>query len=612
MRIDPGVSYDGFAQVTQGVNGGLPSHMLPRTQFSKAVNVTFRGMQPKTRPGWRRQDLFFLAEDNVYDGTLQTNFEDYIFQGASAFEARNELVVAVGGRLFRIRLDYWDVADITTPDTNNAGNYRDWFCEAEGFMIVQDGVSAPWIYDGATTRRSDTFGTSGLKEVPVGTAMSYSQGRLLVTLAGNQRSYVIGDIVGGPSGTLAYDFKDAVLKFTENDLINGGGSFTVPVNAGEIRAIQPVAQVDTSTGQGPTQIFTTSAVFSVNTPSERAAWATVNDPIQTYSVINNGALSDRACSLVNGDIWMRSLDGVRSFVVARRDFGTWVNAPVSEEVREALKTDAQDLLLYASIATFDNRLLASVRPYVNFEHGVVHEGMVVIDFSPVSYLGAQPRPVWEGVWTGPRLLQLVSGIFQGVERCFAFALDFNNNIILYELTKAQVNDFDGTDVQEIQCSLESGSYGFPTKADPEGGFDLKRLLKGWLWVTDLNGSVEIGTFYRANEDPCWHSWSSWAICGTTSTCSSSDCMTPQTLHPQYRRPYLLKEPTGACDSVVGVPDNVGEEFQLRVEWRGHCAFTKFLASAFNEEQDVTAICPQSESCQTVACCPPYDYTYVLN
>lgn len=607
MRNDPNITYDGFKEITGGVNGTVPPYILPVTQFSKAKNVTFRGGVPHTRPGFIRRELNFVNSIGAVDATIQTNFEDYTFQGAAAFESANQLVVAVGGRLFSIELDFFGIGDITTADTNYVSNYRCWFAEAEGFMIIQDGISAPWIYDGALTRRSDTFGINGKREIPVGTAMCYSQGRLIVTLAGDERSFVIGDIVGGPSGTATYHFKDSVLKFTENTLINGGGSFSVPVSAGPIRAVRPVAQVDTSTGQGPTQIFTTSAVFSLNTPSDRTTWASVTYPIQTYSLINNGALSDRSTVLVNGDIWMRALDGVRSFVVARRDFGTWVNAPVSQEVADLLKTDAPDLLMYSSAAVFDNRLMMTVRPYVNFDHGVPFEGLIVVDFSPVSYLAANPRPVWEGAWTGFRFLQVVSGVFNGVERCFIFCLDSANNIELWEMTKDTFNDRDGITEREIDCSIETGSYRFG-----DDGFDLKKLAKAWLWITDIQGSQDFEVQYKAGTDPCWHTWSSWSFCATMETCGTTRCLTPQNLHPQSRRPFLLPEPTGACDSVVGVPNHVGEEFQVRFQWSGTCSLASFLIAASQEQQDVTALCPQSSSCETVACCPPNDWDYLVN
>ena len=607
MRVDPNIVYDGFRLVNQGINSSVPAHILESTQYAWAKNITFRDYTPKTRPGWIKRELQFLAADGTTDTSLETNFTDYIFQGATVFEKQNEIVASVGGRLFRIDLNSYEVLDITTTsDVNNPQLYRAWFCEADRFLVVQDGQAAPWIYDGGLNRRSDTLGVGGTREVPVGTAMAYSQGRMVVALP-EGTSFVIGDIVGGPSGTYGYDFKDALLKFTENDIIGQGGSFTIPTNAGNITAIAPIAVTDTSTGQGPTQLFTTNAAFSINTPSERDTWATVNYPIQTYSLINNGALSDRSTVLVNGDIWMRALDGVRSLMVARRDFGTWVNTPVSREVEAVIGADTPDLLAYGSAALFDNRLLMTARPYPIFEHGVAHEGLVVVDFAPISYLGAQPNPVWEGVWTGLRILQVLSGTVNGEERCFIFALDTGNNITFWEITKGQVNDDNGTNVPvEISWSMETGGYAFNDQ-----GYDLKRLQKGWLWFNQIQGEVTISTFYRANDDPCWHSWHNWSFCANTETCGTGNCLTPLNLKPQYRRPYLLPTPSTVCDTETGIPDALGEEFQVRFEGTGYVSLSRMLLGASVQQQDVNAICPATEGCKSASCCATNEYAYFL-
>lgn len=606
-RVDPGILYDGFRQVVLGVNSGIPPTLLPADQFSWAVNTTFRNYVPETRPGWIKRNLNFDNSSGIVDANLQNNFEDYIFHGAAAFERMNNLIVAVGGLLFRIDIDSWQVQDISTSSpTNNPQLYRSWFCEAEDFMIIQDGQSAPIIFDGGSSRRSDTLGISGTKEIPVGKAMCYSQGRLVVALP-DGRQFVVGDIVGGPSGTAAYNYRDAVLKFTENDVINEGGAFSLPMTAGELTAFRPVAQVDTSTGQGPTQVFTTTATFSLNTPVDRTIWKNLDFPIGTVSNPQGGSMSDRATVNVNGDLWTRAFDGIRSFVVARRDFGTWVNTPQSREETRALGLDEQALLGYSSAALFDNRLLTTIQPYRNFEHGVAHRGLAVLDFSPVSFLGQTARPVWEGMWTGLQILQILSCSFNNTERCFVFALNASNQIELWELTKDRIHDFNGTSDVKIKWSIDTNSFDFLDE-----GKDLKRLRKGYVWFSDIAGAVLITAYYRSNDDPCWHLWHDWSVCATVETCGTGNCLTPKNLHPQYRRPNILPEPNGACDTVLEVPDNVGEEFQVRFEFEGHCQLHKFLIAASNEQQDVNSLCPTDESCRQLACCPPDDIAYSIN
>lgn len=606
MRVDPGITYDGFRQVQTGVNSAVPPSLLPDGQFAWSVNGTFRNYVPQTRPGMIKHPLNFNNASGIVDTSLRTNFEDYIFQGAAGFERLGQLIVSIGGLLFRIDVDSWQVQDISTASpTNNPQLYRAWFCEAEDFMIVQDGQDAPIIFDGGSSRRSDTFGIAGVKEVPVGQAMVYSQGRLVVALP-DGRQFVVGDIVGGPTGTPAYNYRDAILKFTENDVVNEGGAFSLPMTAGFLTAFRPVAQVDTSTGQGPTQVFTTAATFSLNTPVNRATWKDLAFPIGTVSNPQGGSMSDRATVNVNGDLWTRAVDGVRSFVVARRDFGTWVNTPQSREEDRAIAGDEQALLGYSSAVLFDNRLLTTIQPYRNFQHGVVHRGLAVLDFAPVAFIGQNSRPVWEGMWTGLQILQILTCNIRNTERCFIFALNSDNEIELWELTKNRTHDYDGAQDVPIGWTSESNNFKFQ-----DIGKDLKRLRKGYVWLSDIAGTVNIAAFYRTNEDPCWHSWHEWETCATVETCGSGNCLTPLNLHPQYRRPYNLPEPVTAFDTTINVPDSVGEEFQVRFEITGHCQIRKLLIGASEEQQDVNSLCPADEACREAQCCPVSDLLYSI-
>lgn len=613
MRNDPKGFYDRFTTITRGVNSGVVPTLLPRNQFAWAVNTTFRGFFPRSRPGWTKRTLKFLNADGTTNTTLRDNFQDNIFQGAIAFERKGQIVMMIGGRLFRIRLDQWDVLDISTSDLNANNRYRAWFAEAEDFIIAQDGQSQPWIYDGGLNRRSDTFGLdTGIKEVPVGTAMVYSQGRLIVVLA-DQQQFVVGDIVGGDTGTPQYGYRDAILKFSENDIINEGGAFSVSANAGKITAVRPVAQVDTSTGQGPTQVFTSQAIFSLNAPTDRTIWKDVDFPLGTVSMLSSGALSDRATNNVNGDIWTRALDGIRSFVVARRDFGMWVNTPLSQEVNRALDRDDKELLSFSSNCLFSNRLLTTVRPYRNWGHGICHQGMAVIDFAPAAFLGERFPPVWEGLWTGLQVLQVFSGTFNGIERGFVFALNDNDEIELWEMTASDTADFDGAADVPIQWSIETGGYTFPEQGQ-ETSFGLLRMDQGWLYVDQINGSVNFTTQYRADQDACWRDWHSWEICSTNTLCGtpgSTECVVPQNYQQQYRAPFNLPTPAEIDDTVTGKPLNVGTEFQMRLSITGACRLSRFEMVAHWQEENATELCAASESCASVACCPPDDFAYSI-
>jgi len=605
---------DGFTVVSKGVPSGAAPIAIPRDQLAWATNIDARTSFIKPRPGWEKRILRFENAAGVIDPALQASFEDAIFQGAIVFERQSKLVTMIGGHLFRIDPAFWNVTDVTPSsggvyDANANDKYRAWFAEAEYWVIAQDGVSIPMIFDGASTVRSDTIGAGGKAQIPIGKAMVYSQGRLMVAYS-NGREFVIGDIVGGDSGTAPYNFRDAVLYFTENDVINGGGAFSTPINSGFITAFRPVAQVDTSTGQGPTQVFTTGGIFSMNLPYDRTTWSTVNFPIGTVSNVNNGALSDRATVNVNGDIWFRSIDGVRSFVVARRDFQTWVNAPLSHEESRGIDHDDKSLLSYASAACFDNKLLMTVRPYRSWGHGIVHQGLAVLDFEPVTAITERSMtPTWLGLGTGVEVLQVLTGMLNGVQRCFAFTLSPSSTIELWELSTGRTSDSNGVTNTPIQWTWETAAFPFVEGSLP--GREMLSLDGGRLYVDEIEGDVTFTLYYRTDQDPCWHDWHTWTICATQVDCDvGATCGPPGSLRRQYRKPFNLPTPSG-CDDAVNKRLNWGREFQVRGVVTGWCRIKMLELLVHQEQEAVTALCAPNESCEIVSCCPPNDYAYAI-
>lgn len=576
---------DGFVAITKGVNSGLAPNLLPRDQLSWAVNTTTRNMYPTHRPGYVKCDLRFVDETGAVDTALRDSFENGRFQGGAVFERRGMLVTSISGRLFSINVDMKSVQDVSiVGDLNPNDRPRAWFVEAEDFCIVQDGQSQPLIFDGASTRRSDTFGVSGKVEVPVGNVMAYALGRLWVVLP-DRRSFVAGDIVYSSTGTASYGGRDAILRFTENEVIAEGFAFGVPFNAGNITAMVPIAQSDTSTGQGPLQVFTQRGAFSVNAPFDRTQWQTANFPIVSVSMTNNGAASDGGSINVNGDIWFRSTDGVRSFINTIREFSTWTNTAMSKEANRQLLADDPYLLEYTTAANFDNRLLMTCAGYRMPGRGVLFDGLLVLDFDPLGMIANRAQmPVWDGVWCGLRVFQIVRGLFNGVERCFMFVLGDTDKIEVWELTKDRRFDWNGTKDFLIQWELETPAYGFQS-----GGMSLKQLHYADIHYDELGDDTRIDVFYRPDQDPNWREWGSVTSCAKIESCST-ECSTVPTLARQYRKRVRFPEISGNCDPISGMPDNFGYEFATRIQVTGDLRINKWRLWASDVPEETQGSC----------------------
>ena len=91
-------------------------------------------------------------------------------------------------------------------------------------------------------------------ELPAAGPMDYYMGRIWYAQG---RIYSAGDTVGNQaSGTLAYNFTDAILKVTENPLAIGGDGFAVQASSGNITALKHPANLNTQLGQGQLLAFT--------------------------------------------------------------------------------------------------------------------------------------------------------------------------------------------------------------------------------------------------------------------------------------------------------------------------------------------------------------------
>lgn len=541
---------DGFTSLEGGVNSGLSPSIIEPNQLSWAVNATVRDAFIKCRPGFQSLGLTFESAE------CRTLFEGGNFQGAS-YHDPGLLVVMVSGRMFVINIQDRAVQCLLN-DGQSKTSGKVWMVQAERWTIIQDGTSTPIIFDGGSVRRA----VLKQKEVPTGTCMAYTNGRLWVALP-DGKSFVAGDLVYSSSGTPGNNRLDAVLKFTENEYIAEGGSFSVA--EGTITAIKPLGVVDTSLGQGPLQVFTDKAIYSINVPADRTVWQSLTTPIQTISMLQYGATGQDSTVAVNGDLYYRSPDGIRSFVAARRDFATPGNTPISREVSRLLQLETTYHLLNGSGVFFDNRLLMTVSPRAQ-SGSTYWKGLLSLNFDLISSMRGKSAPAWEGVWTGLDIYQILTG----EERCFVFANGCSGTIELWELSRNE--PFDGTDTK-IQWSFETRSMAFAG----DGPFSRKRLVNADVWYDELRDRANLTVQYRRDQEPLWYDWTSWSEhavdCMDFSSCTYCPAL------PQYRSKYRLRKPPENCSAVNLEPTTEGFEFQLRVAVQGHLRIRRLLVMA---------------------------------
>lgn len=411
-------------------------------------------------------------------------------------------------------------------------------------------------------------------QFPAGRMMAYGLGRVWMALA-NGKDFMAGDIVGGPSGTRALNYRDAILNITENFFLAGGGTFTVPGSIGDIRAMIFTAELDASLGQGPLQVFTSTHVFSCNAPVDRTTWQALTNPILTESAIGNGGLGQDSTFNANSDVIFRSTDGIRSLLLMRQDFNLWVRTPISHEVERILNRDNQALLAFSQGAFFDNRILMSASP-ISTPQGVYHQALVALNTDLITTVREKAPPAYDGQWPGMNVMGLTTGQFAQVERCFQFV--FNTVLTTLELWELMpsaasevennpnlpiVGDQIGGNPTSIEWWLESAVL-FKEQNLAQRTF--KQLVNGEIFVDKLVGRVDFQAFWKPDQFPCWQPWFSWSECAVQNTGQPTD-----NTKPQFRPRMGIGTPSSTpCDPSTNRPLVQGYNFQVKLVIIGQC------------------------------------------
>ncbi len=420
----------------------------------------------------------------------------------------------------------------------------------------------------AGTAVASQAGLISVPEIGVGGAMDYVQGRLWYEVG---RIYLAGDIVGGPSGTAFYNKKDSILKTTENPLVLSGDGFTVPDNAGNIRALFHLGNINTTLGQSNLYIGTAKAIYQLDVPVTRTDWIAAgnsNQPQQTITQLSNGTVNDRSVTLVNGDAWYQTLEpSIASLNAQVRNFSQWGTISLSANENRILQFNNRALLHMASGIYFNSRLLQTSLPR-QLPQGVVHDALIPLDFVPISSYGASLTPNWEGSLSGLQILEVYLGNFGGRERAFAAVVSNDaaspGQIQLWELTTGDRYDNGGN---RIEWYAE-----FPSFTAGDLG-QLKELVACEIGVDRLVGTVDFNLEYRPDFSSCYTPWARWQACSARN--STEDVNNPTT-YPLveycagYRQVMTIGVPPMKCQTQMDRPMSQGYSFQPKLTVKGFC------------------------------------------
>jgi len=363
---------------------------------------------------------------------------------------------------------------------------------------------------------SSSNGVNGTWECGTGTT-----GSTIVIDAASPSSATSG--TGGYVARANAGSESDLLRFTETTYLSEGGTLQVPSLMGKINGLVFMPVQDTGTGQGDLLVFCErgTASFAVSVP--RVSW--VSTPgFQRIAFPNTGGTGYKAITTNNGDVFFRSFDGLRTYRNARAELNGYGQVPMSAEMNSVLQYDSPNLLNQVSAIIFDNRLLFTASPTVNYagvsntsavKKPVTFSKIVVLDFTTLSTAGAKRLASYDGMWGGFDFLQLISGIVGNQPKAYAFAYDNANGGIntLWQLTTNDIYDYPaGVSPQRINSILETRAFSFGTPLEQ------KRMIRADFWLSDLRGTLDANVYWRPDQYPCWREWHSFTRCATIDNC----------------------------------------------------------------------------------------------
>jgi hypothetical protein len=565
-----------------------------------------------TIPALNANVTIHVTNDTAFTPTQLLIIGGVNFTVATVLTGQNMITgTYTGGTLYvSANEPVWDSSSnpIYLDDTNPSDADFVFLYQAENYVIGLCENQGTIIFDGSNTRRAN----QAKKELPSSYVGTYAWGRNWLAQVNGYR-FVASDLVGDPSGSPSLVYVDAILEVTENDLLDGGGAFSTPANLGMITAMGVLSQLDSSLGIGPVLVGTRKSIFSVQAPTDRTTWQNLTYPIQSIALQGSGPAGPRAMISVNSDSWFRSLDGVRSLMASRRDYQSKCsNTPQSIEMSPVFDSDDEQLLFYCSLAEFDNRIFSTVSPY-RTPYGVAHRGLAVVNQDAISSINKSGNAIWEGLWTGLQVLQILTGNINGTDHCYIFALNASNGIDLWELLPEKdegaydVYDHVVTGTETLtRTPIASWSetrrmnFGDPTQ--------LKKLIMAELYLDKIVDTVTVKVYFKPDQYPLWTEWTTINICANVSQCafqgtSGGSCVVWKTQFQQYGARLTLPRPPETCNNITGQPMDRGYEFQFRFEVTGYGQMRKFKAHAVMEQMQMEGECPStSVTCKTLSGC----------
>jgi len=546
----------GFVSLSGGAHAGIAPEVLSETAYSRGINVSSREGLVQTRPGFTPESVVLPA------GVFQGMVSWYLHSGT-------RIVIGLGGKLAVYAVE---TGVLTTFDTDLSPIEPLYFCQAERFFVVQDGIHTAVVLQevgGVVERRAEAH------SIPVGRAMAFSQGRLHVNPdkvgTENGRPYLQSGDIFDPAEPAR------CLNFTEDMYLNEGGAHSVPVESGYLYAFAPLRNAGTGTGYGNLIAFSRRGVSAYDMSVGRAQWK--DEDIVQVLYFGPGTRSPWSVVPINGTLMYRALDGLRLLsyaVTSAQDTGgnALANVPQSSEVGPYMTRDDRSYLPRVSAAVVDNRAFMTC----GGTGGVWFKAIVVVDFARISSIQSpQTEVAYDGIW------QIEGKSFGGICAC----AKEDEEILYAYMSDGRLWRLDPEAVTDDQASIRSRLVTRTLLLDSP---DNKRVSQVNLWLRGLTRDTTIQAYSRPMGYPLWLDLGSLSL------------KVAEGSLPQRRRALSLAVPwtDSAADPVSEEYLTVGQGHQFALEWTGPAVIEMFRVLGEYVPEPQPNPCSETEARSIVA------------
>lgn len=580
--ISTSVAYDGHTRILGVDTSSDPAETSPR-YLSGAINRSFRSGRNQTRPGYSCLKHEFADEEtkNIFQKGAVTCCFGYKKWRTFSTPA---LVVAVHDRIVVGEVAGNKIRFKTLIKGLQTGYMQSWMIQVHDRLYFQNGIQNPIGWDGVG--EAYFIPSTSADGMPIGTAMAYNQGRLVVFTTDNYAivsDYIYGNGVRDTKG---------VEKFTEWKFNTDLGAIGTPADLGSIVGGISIPRPGTINGQAELLVMCEQGAYTLDLTGERSTWFTKG--IQTPVLQGRGGASAYSLVAANSDVWFSTADAeISSYKYERSEREkVWGDTALSREVGLYLGFTDPSRMKYVSSVRAANRLLTTccitTKPG---SLGGTHrygQGIVALDFDKGSTVNAKAGFSWDGLWTGLNTVQLVNLYVNGNTRCLSVSHDEDGINRVYEITKKDNNDFreDGSESM-IQSAYET-PFMFET-VEPQEAPILRSFRGCNLHASGVRREAFFSFRYRSNYRQKWHDLHGPVRLGVTQEATDA---AKQNVLPNY----------GLLEGMIQTPEpresdceanyeltRVANSFQVEVSIKGVATVNRFQAEAsLHEEPQVTS------------------------